>query len=187
LTTSKEEDDTLTTTTTKTILGAVPDEWPLYSCRAQDYQILEPIGFGSSSVVHLANYKQGGLGLRCAIKIIDVDKLSSVGDIDRLRRETQLMALSKHPNVLRVRGEWIKGSQLFIAVRYMTHGSLLDISKFGFPDGFEESVIATVLQQTLQGLVYLHQNGWLHRDIKAANLLVDGESSSSSRDVSSRN
>jgi hypothetical protein len=32
------------------------------------------------------------------------------------------MALSKHPNVLRVRGEWIDGSKLCIAVRYMSHG-----------------------------------------------------------------
>jgi len=53
-------------------------------------------------------------------------------------------------------------------------GSLADISRYAFPDGFDENVIATVLQQTLQGLLYLHQNGWLHRDIKAANLLVDG-------------
>jgi serine/threonine protein kinase len=42
-------------------------------------------------------------------------------------------------------------------------------------------VIATVLQQALHGLLYLHQNGWLHRDIKAANLLVDGMCSLSLR------
>ncbi|GAA5874071.1 hypothetical protein JCM16303_002680 [Sporobolomyces ruberrimus] len=159
------------------IIGAVQDEWPLYSCRAKDYTILEPIGFGASSVVHLATYTPLGSKspLSCAVKIIDVDRLSSVGDIDRLRRETQLMALSKHPNVLRVRGEWIEGSKLFIAVRYMTHGSLLDISRYAFQEGFDEPVIATVLQQALHGLLYLHQNGWLHRDIKAANLLVDDD------------
>lgn len=66
------------------------------------------------------------------------------------------------------------GSKLFIACRYMSPGSLLDISRYAFPDGFDEAVIATVLKQTLDGLMYLHQNGWLHRDVKAANLLVDG-------------
>lgn len=108
------------------------------------------------------------------------------------------MALSKHPNVLRVRGEWVAGSKLYIAVRFvffsllyfghrllntttpprrfMTHGSLLDISRYAFPDGFPEEVIATVLKQALQGVLYLHSNSWLHRDIKAANLLVDGAS-----------
>lgn len=59
----------------------------------------------------------------------------------------------------------------------MAPGSLLDISRYSFPDGFDETVIATALKQTLEGLMYLHQNGWLHRDVKAANLLVDGESS----------
>ncbi|GAA6003731.1 hypothetical protein JCM10207_003568 [Rhodosporidiobolus poonsookiae] len=160
------------------IIGAVEDEWPLYSCRPTDYEIGDPVGFGASSVVHLATFCPANVEprpkpIRCAVKIIDVDRMSSVADIDRLRRETQLMALSKHPNVLRVRGEWIAGSKLFIAVRYMTHGSLLDISRYAFPDGFPEDVCATVLKQALQGVLYLHQNGWIHRDLKAANLLVD--------------
>ncbi|KAK4050270.1 hypothetical protein OIV83_003591 [Microbotryomycetes sp. JL201] len=168
----------------KKILGAVKDNWVMYSCKPQDYQIGQPIGFGSSSIVHKATYcpvtdREAGTQspdpITCAVKIINVDRLSKSGDIDRLRRETQLMALSKHPNVLRVRGEWIQGSQLFIACRYMAAGSLLDISKYAFPDGFDEPVIATVLKQALEGLKYLHQNGWLHRDVKAANLLVDDD------------
>lgn len=32
------------------------------------------------------------------------------------------MALSKHPNILRVRGEWIEGTKLYIACRYMSPG-----------------------------------------------------------------
>lgn len=63
------------------------------------------------------------------------------------------MALSKHTNVLRVRGEWVEGSKLYIAVRFMSPGSLLDIARWAFPDGFEESVIATVLKQALDGLI----------------------------------
>lgn len=97
----------------RVIIGAVKDDWQLYSCRPEDFVIGEPIGFGSSSIVYLSNYKPKGekesKPVQCAVKVIDVDRLSSAGDIDRLRRETNLMALSKHPNVLRVRGEWIQG------------------------------------------------------------------------------
>lgn len=184
-------------------MGGVKDDWPLYSCRAEDFIIAkEPIGYGSSSLVYRAVYRPSGSKetispIECAIKVIDVDRLSSAGDIDRLRRETQLMALSKHPNVLRVRGEWIEGSKLFIACRYMSPGSLSDIARFSYPDGFEEDVIATVLLQALAGLKYLHLNHWLHRDVKAGNLLVDddgtilladfGVSSSLFQDASSPN
>ncbi|GAA5900519.1 hypothetical protein JCM8208_000522 [Rhodotorula glutinis] len=164
----------------RNIIGAVEDEWPLYSCRPSDYEIGPAVGFGAAAVVHLASFCPAGVTprpkpLTCAVKIIDVDRMATDADIQRLRMETQLMALSKHPNVLRVRGEWIDGHKLCIAVRYMSHGSLLDISRYAFPDGFPEDVIAAALVQALYGLVYLHQNGWIHRDVKAGNLLVDDD------------
>lgn len=84
-------------------------------------------------------------------------------DTEELRRETQLMSLSKHPNVLRVRGCWVQGSKLYIATRFMSSGSMLDIMRFSHPDGFDEITIATILKQALEGLNYLHVNGWLHR------------------------
>ncbi|KAI9272761.1 kinase-like domain-containing protein [Phascolomyces articulosus] len=138
--------------------------------RLDDFELKSPIGYGSSAVVYGAIYKL--TRKLVAIKMIDLDMFER-NQIDELRRETALMALSKHPNVLRVYGSFVNGSKLYIVTPYLSAGSCLDILKTGFQHGFEEITIATILRQALEGLVYLHKNGHIHRDVKAGNLLMD--------------
>lgn len=49
---------------------------------------------------------------------------------------------------------------------YMAQGSCLHILKSAYPDGFGEVVIATILREVLKGLEYLHDHGYIHRDVK---------------------
>ena len=134
------------------------------------YDVGSPIGFGSSAIVYIARYKP--LNKDIAIKMIDLDMFER-NQIDELRREIQIMSLSKHPNLLAVHGSFVTDSKLYIVTPFLSAGSCLDIMKSNFNDGFEELVIATVLKQALLGLEYLHKNGLIHRDVKAGNLLVD--------------
>ncbi|KAI7869516.1 hypothetical protein BDF14DRAFT_1782209 [Spinellus fusiger] len=138
--------------------------------RIEDFELKHPIGYGSSAVVYEAICKP--TQQRVAIKLLDLDMFER-HQIDELRRETALMALSKHPNVLRVHGSFVSGSKLYIVTPYLSAGSCLDIMKTSFADGFEEITIATILKQTLEGIVYLHKNGHIHRDVKCGNLLMD--------------
>ena len=62
------------------------------------------------------------------------------------------MSLSKHPNVLRVRGSWIDGHKLHIALRLMNKGSAADIMHYAWPGGMEEEVVKCILKQALEGL-----------------------------------
>ncbi|KAF9358161.1 hypothetical protein BGX26_002378 [Mortierella sp. AD094] len=145
-----------------------------FSNNPEDYEVKHPIGYGSSAVVYNAYYKP--LNKRVAIKVIDLDMFER-NQIDELRRETQVMALCKHPNVLRVNGAFVTDSKLYIVTPYLSAGSCLDIMKTAYPDGFDEISIATILKQALQGLDYLHKNGHIHRDVKAGNLLMDDDGS----------
>ncbi|CAG8503703.1 4649_t:CDS:10 [Diversispora eburnea] len=154
----------------------IQSEDHIFSSNVEDYDINinSPIGYGASAIVYGATYKP--LSKKVAVKMIDLDHFER-NQIDEVRRETQLMSLSKHPNVLRVYGSFVNESKLFIATPYMSAGSCSDIMKTSYPDGFEEAVIATILKQALQGLDYLHKNGHIHRDVKAGNLLVDEDGS----------
>lgn len=175
-----------------------------YSDNALDYTIGPPIGFGASSIVYTAQYTPRNpsngspSSCPCALKVVDLDKLP-LQSLRLLRRETQLMSLSKHPNVLRVRGSWMDGHKLYIALRLMNSGSVADVMRYGWPGGMEEEVVKCILRQALEGLKcvhlrhysvtltrfsdkltrpcssYLHINGFIHRDIKAANLLIDDD------------
>ncbi|KAL0578013.1 hypothetical protein V5O48_003963 [Marasmius crinis-equi] len=158
-------------------IGAVEDSWEMYSDTPSDYNIGSPIGFGASSIVYAADYQPRDRlppPIPCALKVLDLDSLRP-RSLALLQRETTLMSLSKHPNVIRVRGSWMDGHKLYIAMRLMNKGSAADVMRYGWQGGLEEDVIKCILKQALEGLNYLHINGFIHRDVKAANLLVDDD------------
>jgi serine/threonine-protein kinase OSR1/STK39 len=123
------------------------------SNNAEDYNVGAPIGFGASSIVYAATYDPQGAETPTpvALKVLDLDRLPQQA-LKLLQRETQLMSLSKHPNVLRVRGTWMDGRKLCIALRLMNAGSAADVMRYGWVGGMEEEVIKCILKQALEGI-----------------------------------
>lgn len=123
------------------------------SDRPEDYSIGSPIGFGASSIVYSAVYNSPSpqRPIPCALKVLDLDTLHP-RSLSLLQRETQLMSLSKHPNVLRVRGSWMDGCKLHIALRLMNKGSAADVMHYSWSGGMEEEVVKCILKQALEGL-----------------------------------
>ncbi|KAK2941055.1 putative serine/threonine protein kinase [Blattamonas nauphoetae] len=139
-----------------------------YPIDEKDYKILCHIGKGSSALVYKALCKP--LDEEVAIKIVDLERVK--GNLDTILKEVKILMLSHHPNVAHVHISFIHNSSLWV-VQPLFEGSCHDMMKSVFHTGFDEASIATILHGTLNALNYIHNEGHIHRDVKAANLLLD--------------
>ncbi|CAH8348946.1 unnamed protein product [Eruca vesicaria subsp. sativa] len=100
----------------------------------------------------------------------------NLGDVTcETQQEIDLLKNLNHKNIVKYLGSWKTKTDLHIILEYVENGSLannVNPKKFG---PFPESLVAVYIAQVLEGLVYLHEQGVIHRDIKGANILTTKE------------
>ncbi|KAK9381104.1 kinase-like domain-containing protein [Kockiozyma suomiensis] len=125
----------------------------------------ERIGGGSFGNVYKAvDRKSGG---PVAIKVIDLETADD--DVDDIVQEIKILSQMKSRYVTQYFGSYLHGAHLWIVMEYCGGGSCADLLKAGI---IPEDYIAIIMREILKGLVYLHSERKIHRDIKAANVLL---------------
>ncbi|KZF22648.1 Pkinase-domain-containing protein [Xylona heveae TC161] len=144
----------------------------------RDYEILGKLGEGTFGEVHKARSRKDGYVV--ALKKILMHNEKDGFPITALR-EIKLLKMLSHINILKLsemaiersKGEGKKKAVMYMVTPYMDHdlSGLLENPHVQFT----EPQIKCYMLQLLEGVRYLHENKILHRDMKAANLLINNQ------------
>jgi serine/threonine-protein kinase len=135
------------------------------------YRLLAPIGTGASAHVFLAD--DVTLKRRVAVKILHAALADDQAFLRRFRAEAQAAAALNHPNIMRVYdwGEDTDGP--YLVLEYLGGGSLRDLLDAGHRLSPSQATLLGL--EAARALDYAHRRGFVHRDVKPANLLFDDE------------
>lgn len=116
-------------------------------------------------------YKGSYCSQEVAIKVLKSERVDT--DMQReFAQEVFIMRKVRHKNVVQFIGACTKPPKLCIVTEYMSGGSVYDYLH-KHKGAFKLPSLLKVAIDVSKGMNYLHQNNIIHRDLKAANLLMD--------------
>ncbi len=136
-----------------------------------EYEIIRPLGQGGFAIVFEANDRV--LNRRVAIKQLLSGKATNESAAKRFIQEGRVAVALEHPNVVSVYGFRIHESNFFMIMEYLPGGNLYDLIEKNGKLSVEQAVNLTI--GICEGLAKFHEQGIIHRDIKAENILLTAD------------
>jgi serine/threonine-protein kinase len=137
-----------------------------------ELEILRRLGTGSVSEVFLA--RQRGLGRLVAVKVLSPDIFEDPVARTRFEREARAAASLHHPNAVTVYRFGVLGNQVpFLTMAYVKGNTLEE--RLAAEGPLAVSEVRRILAELAGALEAAHRSGFVHRDVRPANVLWDQE------------
>ncbi|KNC32026.1 Serine/threonine-protein kinase fused [Lucilia cuprina] len=131
------------------------------------YKVSSLVGEGSFGMVYKAVRKDDEQTV--AIKVIS-KRGRSTRELKNLRRECDIQAQLKHPNVIEMLESFETKNELVVVTEF----ALIDLHRYMSRNGaLTEDKAQRLICHLVSALYYLHSNRILHRDLKPQNVLLD--------------
>jgi serine/threonine-protein kinase len=134
-----------------------------------DYELLEKIGSGGFGRVY--RVRDLGLEREVAIKVLHPELTADPGVMERFRREAQLAARLRHPNIVSVYDIQSRAGLQWYVMELVPGANVAQITKKEGPFPVQKTV--RMLFEALGALEHAHGLGLVHRDIKPENMLLE--------------
>ncbi|XP_054376100.1 serine/threonine-protein kinase MARK1 isoform X8 [Pongo pygmaeus] len=135
-----------------------------------NYRLQKTIGKGNFAKVKLARHVL--TGREVAVKIIDKTQLNPTS-LQKLFREVRIMKILNHPNIVKLFEVIETEKTLYLVMEYASGGEVFD---YLVAHGrMKEKEARAKFRQIVSAVQYCHQKYIVHRDLKAENLLLDGD------------
>ncbi len=132
-----------------------------------NYRILEKIGAGGQGTIYKA--LDTNLNRVVAIKVLAPNLTNKPANLERFRREAQLASSLEHPNICTIYElDEVDGAH-FIVMQYVEGRNIRELVD-GTPLDVKSALNIGI--QVTDALAHAHASGVIHRDIKAANVMV---------------
>lgn len=136
-----------------------------------NYQMIRMLGQGGMGSVMLARAERDGRAV--AIKTLLPEVAVSDQSLKRFMREIEVSSALQHPNIVSYIEHGTHNGIVYLVTEYVTG---MDAAKLAKTRGGKLSYqeVVKIIEQTLAALDFAHNQGFVHRDIKEQNILVDG-------------
>ena len=146
------------------------DKGTFSDAKLSDLEVLRELGFGSYGNVFLVRHSV--TGRVCAVKEISIEKVQATNNGIYIERERSLILSLRHPFIVKVLGQFISPTHVYLALDAILGGELLPAINTNYDVISKSTSVRFYVAQVVEIFSYLHRSHIAYRDLKPENLLI---------------